>query len=484
MRPILRNTGYNIAASVAPILVAMITLPILFRVYGPNRYGLLTIAFTATSYFALMDLGLARALTHLVARHRSTGSGPEPRSLFISAALLGVGLSSIASTILVLLPGALVLGWLKVPVELQGEAQRIRMILAACLPVVVGSAICRGYLEGHQSFAKAALLRGAGSTSSYLAPLIVLPFTRDVSVALAVMLVLRVVWLVIYGAWLFFSLARKEESSGIQTESVLGLARAGCWMTVSNLISPLMATLDRFLVAGIVSVAAAGYYATAQQVTNQLVMIPGALAGVLFPIFASGAGNRSPASSNLYSKALRMTAALLLPLIGFLILAGDKLFGVWLGADFARNSFGALKYLSIGAFFNGLAQVPFCAIQGTGRPDVTAKIHLIELPAYLIAVVFLTVRFGIEGTAIAWSLRVLVDFLALAWCAKKLFGPEWSAPQMALLISVPALAVIYLVSMGSSAWLRLAVGALVVATIWLVLLSRTERRQLLGWTAG
>jgi hypothetical protein len=49
-----------------------------------------------------------------------------------------------------------------------------------------------------------------------------------------------------------------------------------------------------------------------------------------------------------------------------------------------------------------------------GRPDVTAKVHLLEMPVYLGAVWWLARAHGIAGVALAWSARLAVDAVLLA----------------------------------------------------------------------
>ncbi|NOY58371.1 MAG: hypothetical protein GXO75_05495, partial [Calditrichaeota bacterium] len=58
-------------------------------------------------------------------------------------------------------------------------------------------------------------------------------------------------------------------------------------------------------------------------------------------------------------------------------------------------------------------QIAFAMVQAVGRPDLTAKLHLIEAPFYLLVLWLLVGKFGIQGAAIAWSLRVFVDTIAL-----------------------------------------------------------------------
>jgi len=64
-----------------------------------------------------------------------------------------------------------------------------------------------------------------------------------------------------------------------------------------------------------------------------------------------------------------------------------------------------------------MASLPFALLQGVGRSDITAKIHLAETPGYLLLMLWLTRDFGINGTAIAWCARTTIDMLLLYWYA-------------------------------------------------------------------
>jgi hypothetical protein len=58
-----------------------------------------------------------------------------------------------------------------------------------------------------------------------------------------------------------------------------------------------------------------------------------------------------------------------------------------------------------------------------GRPDLTAKLHLIELPPYLLLLWLLIRVDGIDGAAIIWTARVAADAVALFGMAR------WLLPQ-------------------------------------------------------
>ena len=58
---------------------------------------------------------------------------------------------------------------------------------------------------------------------------------------------------------------------------------------------------------------------------------------------------------------------------------------------------------------NSVGQIPFALIQAVGRPDLSAKVHIVELPLYLLALWGALELWGLEGVAAVWFLRALLD---------------------------------------------------------------------------
>jgi O-antigen/teichoic acid export membrane protein len=66
-----------------------------------------------------------------------------------------------------------------------------------------------------------------------------------------------------------------------------------------------------------------------------------------------------------------------------------------------------------------MGQVPYSLLQATGRPDIPAKLHLLELPIYAVLIFALAKAFGLAGVAMAWTLRIAIDTSALWWIARR-----------------------------------------------------------------
>jgi O-antigen/teichoic acid export membrane protein len=105
---------------------------------------------------------------------------------------------------------------------------------------------------------------------------------------------------------------------------------------------------------------------------------------------------------------------------------------LWLGEDFAVHGYRVLQLLAIGVLINSAADAAVSFIHASGRPDVNAKLHMIEFALYVPLVCWLIRTLGIEGAALAWVIRVTFDTAMLLWIASRWMPPEASIPWEAV----------------------------------------------------
>lgn len=415
-RLLARNTVWNLLGSGAPALVALFAIPILIRHIGVSRFGLLTIIWTVVGYFSLFDLGLGAALTRMVADRLGTGKTDEIPSLVWTSLALMLGLSVLGSVLLAALTPTLVHRILKVPTNLQPESLGAFLLLAGCLPFMITTTGLRGVLEAQQRFGVVNAIRIPTNAFTFVGPLAVLPFSNSLVPVVGVLAAGRIL------AWMasliscLKSMPELGASFAWARHHVGYVLRFGTWMTVSNVISPLMLYIDRMLIGAMVSVAAVAYYATPFEVVSRLLTIPGALAGVLFPAFTVTFAQDRSRAALLLLRGQKYIFLTIFPIILVIVTLANNGLRLWLGAEFANNSTDVLRWLAVGVFLNSLAVLSWVLIQGAGRPDLTAKFHLIEVILYLPFLWLMVKHYGVQGAAIAWTARVLLDatFLTLA----------------------------------------------------------------------
>ena len=435
-RALARNAGLNLLGQAAPMAVAVVAIPLLIARLGTERFGVLSLAWMVIGYFSLFDLGLGRALTQLVAEKLGAGRAVEVPELAWTGSVLIWLLGLVGGVLLALLSPWLVRELLQVPVALQSETLGSFQVLALSLPWVVSTAGLRGILEAYQRFDLVTWIRLPMGVFTFAGPLLVLPFSASLVPIVSVLVLGRVV---AWGAHLLLCL---RASPGLRTppqfvrSRIAPMLRIGGWMTVSNVVSPLMVYLDRFLIGALLSMSAVAFYVTPYEVVTKLWVVPSALVGVLYPaIAASFVENRSNAVV-LLDRGVRFVFLVIFPAALVLVALGKEGLGVWLGEEFASNSTAVLQWLAAGIMLNSIGQVAFAAVQGGGRPDLTGKLHLMQLPLYLVALWWLVAAWGIRGAAVAWTARVALDTALLLVLVRRVLPAAGEAVRRGATLSV------------------------------------------------
>jgi len=415
-----RNTALNVAGQAVPLAAALVAIPWLIHGLGADRFGVLTLAWATIGYFGLVDLGLGRALTHAVATR--LGSDREAELVPIGWTALGLMflLGGAGAVALAAATPWLVTGLLKIPPHLRAESARSFYLLALSLPIVVSTAGFRGIIEAHQHFGLATALRIPLAVFSYAGPLIVLPFTNRLDIVVAMLVLGRVLTWAAHLALCIHRYAFLRHGVAIRREVVWPLLRVGGWMTVSNVVSPLMTYFDRFFIGALLPVAAVAYYVTPFEAVMKLLLFPSALMGVLFPAFAESFARDRVRTAALFDKGVRAVVLVIFPISLVLVT------------------------LAVGALINSVGFVGFSVLQGVGRADLTGKLNLVELPLYIVAIWVSAKTMGLAGVAMAWTLRVSFDTIVLWVLARRslaserrlLRGPSaaWLAMGLSLLV--------------------------------------------------
>ncbi|HMC56893.1 MAG TPA: flippase [Gemmatimonadaceae bacterium] len=484
---IFRDSVLNLLGLGIPLVVALFAIPPLVRGLGTDRFGVLTLAWLVIGYFSLFDLGLGRALTQVVAAQLGETHRDQAPLLVWPALGIMAGLGILGGVVLTAVAPWLVHSVLKIPATLRNETLTAFYILGAAIPVVVVTTGLVGILTAFHRFALLNALRVPLGLFTYLGPLAVLPFSHSLVSVTAVLAVGRVAAAAAY----FVACSRLMPSTSVSElwdfREVRPLFRTGAWMTVSNVISPLMVYVDRFFIGAVVSVSAVAYYATPYEMITKLLIIPGAVISVLFPAFASSHRTDPKLLAALLARGAKYVGLAVFPIVLLVTAFAPEGLRWWLGADFATNSALVLQVIAVGVFINAFAQVSFTLVQAVGRPDLSAKFHALELPVYIFALAWAVRTYGILGAAVVWTARVTLDALLLFATAIRLVPDAAALRRRGLIIiSVSVLCLALPIAIEGVAWrATLAVAALAVFSTlaWRVLLGAEDKasvRRLAG----
>jgi O-antigen/teichoic acid export membrane protein len=404
------NSAWNVFGQGFPLLLAVFFIPGLISGVGTDKFGALTIIWSFLTYFSVFDLGIGRSLTQLLAGAGERSKKDEASLIAMSTVLLGA-LGAVATVTLFWSAPFLTRRLLKLEEPLAGEMILSLKWLGLVMPLLLHSLALKGILEAKRRFDLANLVRIPLGIFTYGAPLLVLPFSRSLSTIVAVLLLGRVLaW--VWNLWMVLRIMPHLKSvPAWNLQRLRQILRFGGWVTVSSVVVPVMGSMDRIFITSILSISAVAFYATPFELVSKLWIIAGAIGGTIFPEFAARF-HRSPADARvLYMRGVKYLLGLLFPIILVITAYAREGLSLWLNPDFAATTAPVLQWLALSTLIGGVAQVPYFFLLGVGRPEIPALVHVVQLVLYTGLLYLMLKVDGVRGAAIAFTLRVLFDFL-------------------------------------------------------------------------
>jgi O-antigen/teichoic acid export membrane protein len=303
---------------------------------------------------------------------------------------------------------------LKVSAALHDDVFHALLIAAVGVPFTTATVGLRGVLEAYEDFRSVNLLRMMLGLANFALPaLSVAWFGPSLVPMVAGLTAARAVFGIAHWA-----IVRRRLGSGLargtlQRAGIGALLSFGAWMTVSNIVSPLMVVADRFAISAVMGAAVVAYYAVPSEIVARILILPGALTGALFPRLASLMTHDVGAAHRLYRRCVAVVACTLVPLCTLMAFGAHWGLALWLGDDFADRAAPVAAILALGLLLNGIAYVPFAAVQAAGLARTTAQLHVAEAVVYFPLLWFALGHFGLAGAAAAWALRVGIDLVLL-----------------------------------------------------------------------
>jgi O-antigen/teichoic acid export membrane protein len=299
------------------------------------------------------------------------------------------------------------------------------LLLAIALPAQAMSATYRGLNEAFMNFKGISLLRAGLGVVNFAGPYAVSLFTTQLPWLVATLVVSRLVALFIFRYLATRCLQNEPETRGpaVYSSSIArSLFTFGGWVTVSSIVGPIMVQADRFVIAATISAAAVSVYVLPYEMVAQSLILVGAVSSVMFPGLSTLMQEKPDQWKPYFRKWLLRVAGLMAVVYTALALLLPVILPLWIKSNLKPESILVGQVLCLGVFANAMGSMFYALLHAKGRADVTAKLHLIELPIFLAVLFFLISQFGVIGAAWAWVGRMVFDSIALAWNSRRSYA--------------------------------------------------------------
>lgn len=405
---VLRNAGLNLAGHILPAIAAVVSIPIIIRGLGMERYGILSLALVIVTYFALFDFGLGDATTKFVAGALGRGE-PErlPFLIWTSLALIGV-LGLTAGSAMFAVSPLLARKLLNLSLGLQGEATNAFRAMAMAVPFMLLASGLRGTLEAQQRYDLVNAVTIPTNVANYVVPIAAIYLHVGLVPIMACMAIVRAVTCLAFFLLSLRLFPEVRHTVTVNFREARPLMVFGGWLAISNLTWPVLLYMDRLVIGSVAAVAVVPFYAAPCDIVTRLWILPASWVA-LFPAFSAVGEDRFEEVADMCARGVKHLALLMGPIVIFSIFFARTILHTWLGGNFADRSTLAFQILALGVLVNSVGSVPDRLVKGLGRPEMIAKLHITELPIYAVLLYLSTKEWGIVGTAIVWSLRCLIE---------------------------------------------------------------------------
>jgi O-antigen/teichoic acid export membrane protein len=484
-----RNAALNLAAEGWIFLVVIVAMPALVHSLGETSFGLFSLAWVVIGYLTILDVGVSKAATKYLSEQLVRKDGTGAKQTIGIALTTNVVLGVIGGWAFIRVSPLLIRSVFKLSGELSQEARVVFIIVGLAVPVLLIYGALRAILSSFQCFGKINLVNAVVTTAQWgMACWLALNGYGIVAVVSATVIA-RSIAVIAYGILLFHLLPDSEKSPRWKGSGLLKLLRFGSWVSVSQLVGPLLVYLDRILLASFLSLGAVTDYTVPYEAMTRLRIIPTSLVNTLYPAFSERSVDAATAKIHrLYEGSIRYLLLLLLPPIAILVVLGPDILTVWMGPKFAGGTSAVLQILAVGVLLNALAYIPYNVLQALGRPDLPAKFHVIQLPIHVLLCVLLIPHWGIVGAALANAIRISLDACMLFWAAEKYCNCPLSLMRFGMMLQVLAMGLVLCLALVAvriwvpHVWGRLSLGIgtlpFYVLATWMFLVDRADKPRI------
>lgn len=416
----LSHIGWNFAGLSLPLLVAAATVPSLIDRLGNERFGLLALAWGLIGYAGALDLGIGRALTQRISRLRGEGDLSSVPAVLATAGRITLVSGIVGGCLIALLAAFADTNWINVRETALDEIRFAMLLMALALPAQAISATYRGLSEAYQNFKGINVVRIALGVITFGGPYLISSLTHNVAALVATLVASRFAALLAYRSLAQRSVADPGLTVATYSPSIAkSLFSFGGWVTVSSVASPILVQADRFVIGAVVSASAVTVYVLPYELVVQSLIVVGAISSAAFPTLTKLISESPKDWPKYFDRWLIRVTALMFVTTLTLAALLPYILEIWIKHNLDPTSIAVGQILCLGVFANSIGTMFYAQLHARGRADLTAKLHIAELPVFLIALLALTSAYGVKGAAWAWVARMTLDAAMLSILSRR-----------------------------------------------------------------
>ncbi|MHB8168728.1 MAG: lipopolysaccharide biosynthesis protein [Thermoleophilia bacterium] len=401
------NLLSNYIGSIWAVLLQLAFVPLYIRFLGIEQYGLVGFYLTLQATLQILDFGVSPTISREMARYSvQPARADEARDLVRTLEVVYFALGLVIGLGVVIAAPLIATHWIRADVLATSTVQNAVILMGALFALQWPMSFFTGGLMGLQRQVLAnglkITMQTVGGVGAILALWLVSPTIivflvwQMVASALGVILTMIVLWK---------NLPTQGRAARFNFSLLSNVWRFATGVTSIGLMGLVLSQMDKLILSAIVDLKVFGYYVLAGVVASGLAAISGPVINTFFPRFSALIAEGSVETlRQLYYHSFQFLAVILWPAMAFLSLFSFEILWVWTrNAEIAHNVAPIVTILAIGTALNGMTAPPYALHLAYGRTRPIFFILGIAAIIMLPVMIFMTIYYGVIGTAICWA---------------------------------------------------------------------------------
>lgn len=426
-----RNFSIGLLSSVWSAFLSLAVVPLYLKYLGIEAYGLIGFFATTQAVLTLLDMGMAPTINREVARYSASGEIREAGKLLHTLAIVYWGMAVMIAILILALAPWISEYWLqsrKLPPQTISHAVMLMGLVVACRWPI---GLYQGAIIGAQRLTVSSSISIVMATISNLGAIIVLAFispsieaffTWQACIGLIYASIMR------WGAW---QVIGRTKGTRFDVDRLKSIWRFSAGMSGIAVSATIFSQLDKLILSKTLGLEEFGYYMLATVVAGSLYLVIMPMFNAIYPrLSVLVTTGETEKLTNIYRWGTCLLATMIFPITMVLAVFSEDLLYIWTGnLDLAQRVAPVVSILAIGSALHGVMFFPYALQLAYGVTRLPLTINTILMVILVPLTIFLSIKYGALGGAIAWLvLHVLYIFLGTWLTHRRLLngvGVKW-----------------------------------------------------------
>jgi O-antigen/teichoic acid export membrane protein len=396
-----KNSILNFLGAVTPALANLISVPVLVHSLGTADYGLLNLVLALVGYFALLDISATQGSVRFIAEYDSQGKVKQANEVISFGLLIYINIGLIGFTLIYSFAPLLIKNIFQIPVTNIVIALATLKLAAIAFFFSQIQAYLISIPQAMQRYGASSAIESVFGGAAPLISMAVATLTGNIEDVIRARLALSILNV---GVLLICVLRLRPDFKLAMANKAIRkrLLSFSAFSYLTTIAGVSYAQADRMILGILLGLSEITLFSIPTTLVNRLFGMTYRLGSVIYPAASKLAANGNKEGVRyIYLLASRYMTAINSLLILMLIVYGQDLLHVWVGAQFVAQGYPVLILAATGLLIDSMTNLPSLINNAVAHPRTTGLFAVARAIFSIAALIVGTMEAGIIGTALA-----------------------------------------------------------------------------------